>query len=185
MAVVASLLATLWSSERLYEGHLKLEGERIGSLARLGELKPNSQLVGVTDRGREVELFRWVNYATLGQDDILADADDGNANCHGWVFTEGGYFLKDPDVEQILRDNGYQPCAKPRTGDLVVYRNPDGAITHTGVVQVTMLGKASLIESKWGMERRFVHPPHVQPYGTLYTFYRSPRQGHSLTIRES
>jgi hypothetical protein len=183
MTVAAALAAALWSSERLYEGHLKLEGERISSLAHFGKLVPAEKWVGVTDSGREIELFRWVNYQTVGTDHLRTTAEQMLANCHGWVFAEGGYLLRDADVEHILKDNGYQPSPTPRRGDLIVYRDENGGVIHTGVVQLAVLGKASLIESKWGLESCFVHPPKVQPYGNQFTFYRSARQGHSLAIR--
>jgi hypothetical protein len=183
MAVAVSMTAAAWSFERLYLGHLKLEGERINSLAHFGNLEPVPRCVAVTDRGRKMELFRWVNYLTQGADDVSAAPEDGQTNCHGWVFTRGEYLLREEEVEQILSDNGYVPCKTPRAGDLIVYRNPDGTISHTGVVQMSFLGRVPLIESKWGMGARFMHPPEVQPYGNHYTYYHSARQGHALAIR--
>ena len=183
--VAATLAATAWSSERLYEGHLKLEEERINSLTHYGELEPVSRFVAVTDRGQEVELFRWANYLLIGADDVPTAAAIEPSNCHGWVFAKDEYFLREGSVEQILKDNGYEPCEAPKSGDLIVYRDQEGTISHTGVVQMAFLGRVPVIESKWGMDERFMHPPEVQPYGNRYSYYRSPRQGHALMIRDA
>jgi hypothetical protein len=104
---------------------------------------------------------------------------DETANCHGWVFAGGRYWVSAEGVEAILADNGYQPVSDPRPGDLVVYRG-GGLITHTAVVRTVAPGGLVLVESKWGWMGVFLHAPEGSSYGREYTYFRSPREGHLL-----
>jgi hypothetical protein len=103
-----------------------------------------------------------------------------DCNCHGWVFTGGRYWLHGPEVEQVLKDNGYRQVARPRPGDLAIYRVPSGSISHSGVVH-TVRCKLVLIESKWGRMARYLHGPndHIYPGASCF-YYRSQRDGHLL-----
>jgi hypothetical protein len=106
-------------------------------------------------------------------------------NCHGWVFTGGRYWIQDEDVEPILQDNGYQPVAAPRPGDLAVYRasageSAAGPVLHTGVVRVADPGQPVLVESKWGKSSRYLHQADAVPYACEPLYYRSSRDGHLL-----
>jgi hypothetical protein len=98
------------------------------------------------------------------------------------VFTGGQHWIAtSEDVEIILKDNSYRKVGKPKTGDLVVYRNEDGVIQHTGVVRVASPNGMVLVESRWGEMSRFIHPPDVHPFtGTTTQYYRSARPGHVL-----
>jgi len=101
-------------------------------------------------------------------------------NCHGWVFTGGQYWVGGESVQQILDDNGYKPTTTPKAGDIVVYRNHVG-VSHTGLVRYTGGdGTPPMVESKWAWMSAFLHPVDKSVYGTDYTFYRSPRNGHVL-----
>lgn len=152
----------------------------------------------VTDRGRRLKLYRfvvteeaeeaehrWVAEGRLECRIIRTGEVDPASNCHGWVFTGGRYAIHPDDVEIILHDNGYQPVASPSKGDIIVYRNEAGVVTHTGIVLEVVHENLVLIESKWGPLGRFLHPPEYQPYGTNYTFYRSSREGHQMPIVET
>ncbi|MCE9526262.1 MAG: hypothetical protein K8R36_09440 [Planctomycetales bacterium] len=182
LVVTFTLVATAWSSHRYNSGLLRIEIGK-ASEVRAGELKEIRELVAVTDRGREVELYRWVDdgYNNQSAQSSQAGLDNNRANCHGWVFTGGEYLLSRDGVERILEDNGYQPCKSPKPGDLIVYRNGDGEILHSGLVKASLFG-GILIESKWGVGGRFVHGPEMQPYGTCYSYYRSSRRGHTVAI---
>src|SRR5205807_1160464 len=79
----------------------------------------------------------------------VAAPPDATSNCHGWVFTGGRYWVKGGAVEDILRDNGYRTVEDPRPGDLVVYRDDQGAVSHTGVVSSVGADGLVLVESKW------------------------------------
>ncbi|MCS6866535.1 MAG: hypothetical protein RMJ56_00435 [Gemmataceae bacterium] len=112
----------------------------------------------------------------------LAPATD-RSNCHGWVFTGGQFLLSPDDVELILQDNGYfvvAPPERPRSGDLVVYRQ-DGTIIHTAIVHsVPDDDRPMIVEGKWGTLGAFQHDVDKSFYGTHYTVYRSHRKGHLL-----
>lgn len=104
---------------------------------------------------------------------------DPAANCHGWVFAGGRFWVVGGDVERILADNAYRATTDPREGDLAVFRDTFGGVTHSGVVRAGAGGVR--IESKWGVMGRYVHTPvdHAFRYHGL-TYYHSPRGGHLL-----
>src|SRR5207253_1844379 len=89
---------------------------------------------------------------------------DPHANCHGWTFAGGRYWIRSESVQAILDDNGYQPVDTPRRGDLIIYRNAGDTITHSGVVRVSNAEGLVLIESKWSWQGTFLHAPEDQPY---------------------
>ena len=101
-------------------------------------------------------------------------------NCHGWVFAAGQYLIADKEVEAILRDNDYQAVRTPLPGDLIIYRDARNFVGHSGIVRVAEPDGLLLVESKWGMMGRFLHPAAAQPFATSWTFYRSARSGHLL-----
>ena len=150
-----------------------------------------------TDRGRQVKLYEFsVNrqfearsttdgkprFSAYGAMLISRAAADWHANCHGWVFTGGKYLLKGDDVERILEDNGYERVQRPLSGDLVVYRDPWGIIRHTGLVQAILPDGTTLVESKWGVDQRFLHLPADQPYANRYEYYRTSRGSHQIEV---
>ena len=102
-----------------------------------------------------------------------------HCNCHGYVFTGGQFCLSGQDVDAILEDNGYQPVSRVQANDVAVYRDSSGRITHTGIVRGLAGDQVILVESKWGLAGRFIHPHDRHPYNDHQcTFYRSPRAGH-------
>jgi hypothetical protein len=110
---------------------------------------------------------------------IAQSSADPNCNCHGWVFADGQYVVMGRDIESILQDNNYRRVERPESGDIIVYRSADQQITHTGLVKTVAAGLV-LIESKWGLYRRYLHKPEHQPYSQQFTYYRSSRAGHTL-----
>ena len=110
---------------------------------------------------------------------------DKMANCHGWVFTEGRFLLKGMDVDRILCDNHYFIVKDPKPGDIVIYRNEDGGILHTALVQGILRDGNVITESKWGIDQRFLHLPANQPYSEFYEYYRTNRPNHLINVRES
>jgi hypothetical protein len=179
VAVALTLGTSAWSSNRHAVANLKIELVKASYCAGDAEIRAVHSWVAVTDRGRELPLFRF----ELKPGTAVGQGQGSPANCHGWVFCSGQYFLQCEDVEKILADNGYQIYDSPRVGDLVVYRNSSGGISHTGVVKECALAGPPVIESKWGLRGRFVHSPADQPYGRRFGYYRSTRQGHTLAIR--
>jgi hypothetical protein len=164
-------------------------------MTRVGEsARP---LQAFTDAGRPIRIFAYTGEArppqvTVTPRKIGSPLDrpvpprmiqvgrpDLHYNCHGWTFTGGQYLLDSRSVEQLLQDNGYQKVAKPEVGDLIIYRDEE-TITHSGVVKALGNDGFVLIESKWGLQSRYLHEPDVSNYGSAYEYYRSPRPGHLL-----
>lgn len=112
---------------------------------------------------------------------IETGAPDGRSDCHGWIFTGGTYGVGGDAVRLILLDNGYDQVQQPRPGDLVVYRQPDGTMAHSGIVRLAE-EDLILVESEWGPQARYLHRLMDQPYATRYEFYRSPREGHRIRL---
>jgi hypothetical protein len=131
-----------------------------GRLARVDELLTRHQL------------HDQVMYLPMGWQDT---------NCHGFVFTGGRYWLGGAQVNAILDDNGYEQVSVAQLDDLAVYRDPSGAIAHTGIVRGLAADGVVLVESKWGQGGRFIHRHDRHSYPDAEcTFYRSPRGGHLL-----
>lgn len=143
----------------------------------------------ITDTGTTIRLGRFVVKELTrpipdGFDGrvIVADASNSKANCHGWVFTGGEYRVSSEDVDAILRDNRYEKVVEPEATDLIVYRDEEGRVVHTGLVKAIGPGGFALIESKWGPLDIYWHTPDDQIYSSQYDYYRSPRDGHRLRI---
>jgi len=143
----------------------------------------------VTDRGKTIRLRRYVTpeHEPLVPDGfdgrvIVADSSRSPSNCHGWVFTGGRFQVGGADVATILADNGYVAVATPRPADLIVYRDEQGKIVHTGLVKATGPDGFVLVESKWGPLDIYWHTPHDQVYSRRFEYWRSPRAGHELEI---
>jgi hypothetical protein len=150
-----------------------------------------------TDAGASVPLFeassssvaanqdeeaRYLKGQQLAAKLIQTARPDVRYNCHGWVFADGRYWVRGNTVETILKDNGYQAVERPRAGDVAVFRNQLGEVTHTGLVRAGDRRGAVLIESKWGRFGRYVHGPEEHGYrGHALTYYRTTRPNHLLT----
>jgi hypothetical protein len=106
---------------------------------------------------------------------------DVACNCHGWVFAAGCYWIRSASIETILADNGYAVAKRPRVGDVAIYRDPAGTISHSGLVRSVTRDGPILIESKWGRLGRYVHQPADIPVAhSKCSYYRSKRVGHLL-----
>jgi hypothetical protein len=198
--LIASCGVAAWSAQRFYATttptvladsfYEKIPGHSIKS----------TRFAGVTDLGREVELYRWkpdtdhdkdliralVNGVVVqGLPATIQRADyDTRSNCHGWVFTSGRFLLKGDGVARILEDNGYQVVTDPQSGDVVIYRiNGSEEISHTGLVQGVLGDGTVIVESKWSVGGRYLHRPQDQPYSPVFTYYRTTRQNHVVSIR--
>jgi hypothetical protein len=162
-------------------------------------LRPAEGAWAATDRGRSVPLFTYPTdpalTGTLAEEEgalldgrvpslrvIRAAPPDPTSNCHGWVFTGGRFWVKGDAVEDILRDNDYLRVEAPRPGDLVVYRDERGALSHTGVVSSVGSDGLVLLESKWSWLGRYVHAAEAHPYGPIFSYHRSSRTGHLLRL---
>jgi hypothetical protein len=189
------LSAGIWFAYRTHMPTVELITEGPGNSANL--MSESSSYLAITDSGTQIALFEIdlrdrsqatrdflaTSTATPSGAKVIPRADANiNANCHGWVFTGGKYLLRGRGVDQILLDNGYSVQGMPEAGDLIVYRNEQGEVLHTGIVSGILLDGTCIIESKWGIAGRFLHQAEDQPYGLNYAFYRSERSGHLVTV---
>jgi hypothetical protein len=172
--------------------------QTFGSLGLLpGVLESDLRYQGITDNGNLVDLFNFnpscqdlksffqdypLRHGGLTNSLILRGEIDGTTNCHGWVFTGGNFLIRSPSVDQILQDNNYRIVDHPIPGDLVVYRNSFDAVLHTGLVQGVLVDRTVIVESKWGVEERFLHRPEDQPYSVHFKYYHSDRGSHLIEI---
>jgi hypothetical protein len=152
-------------------------------------------VVAVTDQGREIPLsaydvtpaFGEAEPKLLGQQSYAAQLirlfpPDPETNCHGWVFTGGRHAIPSQHVQGLLNDNRYAPIDAPDPGDIVIYRSGE-TILHTGLVKWVDERGQVFIESKWGPLGVYLHPVEAQPYGSDFTYYRTDRPNHLVTIR--
>jgi hypothetical protein len=171
---------------------LGIADELGGNLETEWEKLPAADVQAVTDRGRPVALFvPPPDYRETGMPTQVSDrmrhriievaASDVTANCHGWVFTGGKYLMAGCDVELILEDNDYVAHEQPQPNDIVIYRDDIGQIMHTGLVKLVE-DDLVLIESKWGVQGRFLHRPEDPGFTPHYTYYRTSRGNHRLKI---
>ena len=164
-----------------------------------GQLVESNQQCAITDQGQQLPLYRWAvddakyeNYVASSASRIAALHDaiierarpSREANCHGWVFTGGQFLLRGRGVEQILSDNGYSSTERPVPGDLVIYRDASGEILHTGLVRGVLDDGTVIVESKWGLDGRYLHRPEAQPYSSSFFYYHTPRATHLIKIGE-
>jgi hypothetical protein len=128
------------------------------------DLREDLTAVARTDRGRRIPLYRAVlpegGASARLEDEVVqgwgpslrlirTGPPDWAADCHGWTFTGGRWWVAGHDVERILQDNGYRPVDAPRPADLLVCRNEAGLPMHTGVVFAVGDDGRVLVESKW------------------------------------
>ncbi len=161
-------------------------------------------VAAVTDAGRDIEVFNYalheladaidqVQWLREQEESYLASGSwkwqvirvgnpDLTSNCHGWVFTGGKFAIHSCDVDSILADNHYVRASQPQPGDVVVYRDEQGQVVHSGVVRFVSGNGPVVVESKWGPLGRYLHPPECQPWGGQFSYYRSSRGGHQLRI---
>lgn len=197
--VAVCAVAAGWSAQQFCDGVLAEDG--LGLFYNTpGKLQEVSEQVAVTDTGRQIPLYRWEvadaefreyrqNAATrlslIAKAAIPRSSSNMHSNCHGWVFSNSQFLLQGRYVEWILRDNGYTRTSSPGPEDLVVYRDEQGAIVHTGVVRGVLDDGTIMIESKFGLDGLYLHEPLAQPYATDYVFYHSDRHGHAIAIEDS
>ena len=197
LPLLFALVSFGWSASRFYvvSAVMPLEDWNL-PVAPPGAQYVIEDFMMVTDKGHRLPLFGWnvtdedfASFSTVTEKNFQAnfqsirrETSNEESNCHGWVFTEGKYLLFGEQVEEILRDNGYQVVATPVVGDIIVYRSHSGSILHSGLVQSVFGNGEVLIESKWGISARYLHLPKDQPYGELFQYYHSERGKHSVCV---
>lgn len=86
-------------------------------------------------------------------------------NCIGMAFASRRTWVEPENVDLILREDGYQLLGGPHEvvpGDIVLYKNGDGEISHVGVVierrpKVENGSWEIWIVSKWGRDGEYIH----------------------------
>jgi len=190
----AVVSVSLYKYESDEEAVLDEEMSVMQQLAWKPPLHVATDAIVVTDAGKVVELHepdtrrdtaemadlerRILEQMSMGLAVIRQNGVDDGANCHGWVFTGGKYWLGPEMVTKILNENGYRPVTVPHVGDVVVYCDR-GQVAHTALVKY--LGDdAPIVEGKWGWMGVFLHPADHSPYGQSITYYHSDRANHLL-----
>jgi hypothetical protein len=109
---------------------------------------------------------------------------DVNYNCHGFTFADSQGWIADPgDVQKILNEHQFRPTSRPLTDDVIIYRDSDRNITHSGVVVDIEDGKP-IIHSKFGKYSLLEHDPEdFRDHYGQYEFYHTNRRDgrHLLT----
>jgi hypothetical protein len=204
VGATVAVLATGWGGYEFWRYERAVEAEANQALEAAGPGMPATQpakVYAVTDRGDRIPLkvpeaplspteaadaerTAYAIQTTAGRWIRRATADD-HSNCHGWVFTGGRFLIDGSQVTEILDDNGYAAVVTPQAGDLCVYRNSNGGVSHTGVVRAVLTDGTVLVEGKWGRLGVYLHAAQDSCYGTNFTYHRSPRAGHLLAGMDS
>ena len=175
---------------------LEMESDEINLPGAVPQgLEPIPGWVARTDKGRAVPMMRMLGAPTLDAEEqaayihsrgldvrvIQTAPGDTSYNCHGWVFAGGKAWIASASVDEILEDNGYHTVSRPGVGDLVVFRDADGKVSHSALVRAATEDGGILVESKWGFTGRYVHSLEHHAYrADQATFYHTTRGGHGL-----
>ena len=92
-------------------------------------------------------------------------------DCHGFTFKSKKMRISNDDVDKIVKDQGWKPAGdgKHKKGDIIIYRDKAGKVTHSGIVEeVGADGNVAKVSSKWGASGEYVHDVKDVPssYGT-------------------
>lgn len=195
LSLVCVVAITGWCWSRIHTNELLTELS-IGGCAP-GQLTLDQQWVGRTKLGNPIAIFRlnasdqqFAEYASAqvarksagGDSLIVRGTPDRHYNCHGWVFTGGKHLLRGDGVECILHDHNYIRVMTAQENDLAIYRSAGGTILHTALVRSILEDGTVLVESKWGVDGRYLHQVQDQPYSQHYEYYRSPDGSHLITV---
>ena len=152
------------------------------------------EFLAITDRNRSIPVYRMADVESDSNDEsgevlfrtsevvIQRSPASPLANCHGWVFLDAQFLISGEAVQQILDDNEYEIASEPKAGDVIVYRDDNRNIVHTGLVRGVLNDDTVIIESKWATEGVFLHDPEGTPYSSIFEYYRSPRSGNRVKV---
>jgi len=98
-------------------------------------------------------------------------------DCHGFTFLAGAEWINNSEVEKILKDNGYSVAQNPSVGDVVIYRDNNGLIQHSGIVAAVSGNTVTRVISKWSVYGLYEHNLKDVPanYGENIKVYKSNR----------
>ncbi len=194
LMLLSSLAVVGWSyhrfDQRLYStwNNSKLVIRTPGAKAVMHEF------LAITDRNHSIPVYRLAEEIGEPTDEFMEVIVDSHgsmiqrgpansfANCHGWVFLDSQFLISGEAVQKILDDNGYEHVAEPKAGDVIIYRDDDRNIIHSGIVRGVLDDNTVIIESKWGTEGTFLHAPAGTPYGAEFEYHRSPRHDNRVKV---
>ncbi len=194
LVMVSSLGLVGWSYHRFHERLYPPPNKLRLRISTPGEKKEVREFIAMTDRNRPIRVYRMVEDGAKPVDSdqtlsgnfiesvIQRAPADTAANCHGWVFLDTQFLIPGEAVQQILDDNDYEFVFDPSGGDVIIYRDEDREIVHSGLVRGVLNDGTVIIESKWGIEGTFLHAPEGTPYSTSFEYYRTPRSDHHVRI---
>ena len=194
LIMLSSLGLVGWSYHRFQERLYPLPNKPHLLISTPGEKTEVREFVAMTDRNRPIRVYRMTENGSKPIDaeqtisgnfiDSAIQRAPANtaANCHGWVFLDTQFLIPGEAVQQILDDNDYEVTFEPIAGDVIIYRDLDREIVHSGLVRGVLNDGTVIIESKWGIEGTFLHAPEGTPYSTSFEFYRTPRPGSRVRI---
>lgn len=195
--LVSSVGLVAWSSYQFQDHLFPRTKKPFMVLTTPGKKSQVHEFVALTDRNHPIKVYRLDQNATDSVDvedpengysvefsgTVIQRAPAGSlANCHGWVFLDAHYLISGEAVQRILDDNGYEVVQEALAGDVIVYRDSEQNIVHTGVIRGVLDDGTIIIESKWGTEGVFLHGPLDTPYLSNFEYYRSPRPTHRVNI---
>lgn len=194
LIVFSSLCLVGWSYHRF---RVRLDPRPVKPMLLVATPKHKQEVhefLAVTDRNRPIPVYRMVDVAdaSLSEDNAILFSHlevsiqrgpaNPTSNCHGWVFLDSQFLISGEAVQQILDDNGYELVSEPKAGDVIIYRDANRNIVHSGLVRGVLNDETVIIESKWGTEGLFLHDPAGTPYSQLFEYYRSPRPGNRVNV---
>ncbi len=194
--LISSVAVTAWSSQQ-FQIYLSPPARKPPLVITTpGKRSQVHEFVALTDRKNPIKVYRLdeVELDSVSANSmegygveytgsvIQRTAADPLANCHGWVFLDGQYLISNEAVQRILDDNGYEVVEEPIAGDVIIYRDGERNIAHSGLVRGVLNDGTIIIESKWGSEGVFLHNPLDTPYTTTFEYYRSARPTHRVNI---
>lgn len=159
-----------------------------------GPKKVIHEFLALTDRNHPVPVYRLTDDTSEAADELdgtIVDSlnsviqrspPNSLTNCHGWVFLDSQFLISGEAVQQILDDNGYEFVDEPKAGDVIIYRDANRNIVHSGIVRGVLNDDTVIIESKWGTEGTFLHDPEGTPYVAEFEYFRSPRDNHRVKV---
>jgi hypothetical protein len=198
-AGVAIAIGAVAAHEQAYETFANRVTEELCAISERPPTRP-ADARPITDRGAPVAVLeatdprakaelsvlesRFLSSTAANSHVIRRQPADDHANCHGWVFTGGRYWVSGVEVDRILSDNGYRQVSDPRPGDLAIYRQ-GGAVAHTAIVRYVTPGMPVLVEGKWGVTGVYLHAADESVYGRDFAYYRADRPTHVLAGLET
>ena len=79
------------------------------------------------------------------------NSPEDNYDCHGLTFTKGTFWINNPEIEKLLKGDGYIEADTPKTDDVLIQRNKNGDIIHSAkIVEVDSKGNRVKVQEAMG-----------------------------------